>query len=676
MKLELTKIEIQHFKGIKNRTETFSSTVNEISGRNGSGKSTIMNAFIWCFFGKDILDRKDYNIKPFNLEGEMLYDRPQCSVVVHVKKNGIPLVLKRVFCEKWQKKTGSIEEEFTGHETYFYIDSAPKPKREFDSFVESLFDEKIFKMLTNPHFFSKDTKEFAWTERRSILKSLITLPDDLEVCESLGDISGIDSLKEYISNGKSIEDIKAILAMSKKEYEQIKAEIPARIDEINQSLKPVLLTIVEAQHGKEEAEISLKNIQDKITFLENQSEEDLTKKQIKDAKNELELIIQEKIAFVNNEKAKEKVKIQSYNNTISNLESTIDSLTSSIKHNTKAFKDIEQNILENSAEKAEYLALYKELRDSKFEPEPFNPFEKESIEEFTCPVCNTPMNPEKYESTVKEMERVYVERCQKDNLKKQEEFNTKKAQKLEDYIQKGTRLKTIITELSAKKDSIESKLKSLEQDLVLANAELEKAKQPFIPATINLDEYDLKIEQINNKIIQLESSVVEIDNTSLEIYKNKKFALETNIKGFESVIADIAFNKSLEERKAKLDSEVKLVNSELLKIEALEYARQQFIRKGAELVDTKVNSMFEGVTFKLFEQQVNGAQKEVCKVLVDGVPFESANTAGQINAGLKIINTLSKCFEIYLPIWVDNAESVTNIQETESQQIRLKVSSK
>ena len=43
----------------------------------------------------------------------------------------------------------------------------------------------------------------------------------------------------------------------------------------------------------------------------------------------------------------------------------------------------------------------------------------------------------------------------------------------------------------------------------------------------------------------------------------------------------------------------------------------------------------------MFETQINGQEIPVCKTLINGIPYESANTASKINAGLAIINTLS-----------------------------------
>ncbi len=56
------------------------------------------------------------------------------------------------------------------------------------------------------------------------------------------------------------------------------------------------------------------------------------------------------------------------------------------------------------------------------------------------------------------------------------------------------------------------------------------------------------------------------------------------------------------------------------------------------------------------------------------VPFADANRAARLNAGIEIIGVLGEYYGIELPIFVDNAESVTEIVPTKGQLIRLVVS--
>ena len=85
--------------------------------------------------------------------------------------------------------------------------------------------------------------------------------------------------------------------------------------------------------------------------------------------------------------------------------------------------------------------------------------------------------------------------------------------------------------------------------------------------------------------------------------------------------------------------------------------------------------MFDGLNWKLFSEQINGGIKGVCECTVNGVPFGSLNNGHRIIAGLQIIKALQKLYGAYLPIFIDNAESVNdfNLPDMDCQIISLKV---
>jgi len=76
----------------------------------------------------------------------------------------------------------------------------------------------------------------------------------------------------------------------------------------------------------------------------------------------------------------------------------------------------------------------------------------------------------------------------------------------------------------------------------------------------------------------------------------------------------------------------------------------------------------------MFNVLINGGVDETCETVCDGVPYRDLNSAMKVNVALDIINTLSKHYNLYFPLWIDNAESVVKLLETNSQMIRLVVS--
>ena len=114
--------------------------------------------------------------------------------------------------------------------------------------------------------------------------------------------------------------------------------------------------------------------------------------------------------------------------------------------------------------------------------------------------------------------------------------------------------------------------------------------------------------------------------------------------------------------------------AELEQTEALLFAIEDFTRWKMRFVEDSVNGLFRIVTFRLFLEQANGGVAERCDVVVDGVPYAALNNGARINAGLDIISRLGEHYGVRVPLFIDNAESVTRLEDAGTQVIRLVVS--
>jgi hypothetical protein len=72
--------------------------------------------------------------------------------------------------------------------------------------------------------------------------------------------------------------------------------------------------------------------------------------------------------------------------------------------------------------------------------------------------------------------------------------------------------------------------------------------------------------------------------------------------------------------------------------------------------------------------QVNGGVKACCEAQVNGKDYGSLSNAEKVNAGLDIVNTLGEKMGLVLPVWIDNAESISHPMEICAQIINLYVS--
>ena len=130
------------------------------------------------------------------------------------------------------------------------------------------------------------------------------------------------------------------------------------------------------------------------------------------------------------------------------------------------------------------------------------------------------------------------------------------------------------------------------------------------------------------------------------------------------------------DRIAELQRQEQTLSAEYAELERQTFLTEEFLRAKVQLLESSINSQFRLARFRLFEPQVNGALSEVCEVLGEGgIPYNGGlNHAARINTGLDIINTLSRHYRFSAPIFIDNAEAVTQLEDTAAQLIRLVVS--
>ena len=109
-------------------------------------------------------------------------------------------------------------------------------------------------------------------------------------------------------------------------------------------------------------------------------------------------------------------------------------------------------------------------------------------------------------------------------------------------------------------------------------------------------------------------------------------------------------------------------------IDKMLFLTEEYTRFKARFVEDSINSLFSVARFRLFREQANGGLEERCDVVFEGVPYIGLNNGAKINVGIDIINALSRHYGVTVPLFVDNAESVTRLQECGAQVIRLVVS--
>lgn len=656
--IEIKGLILTNFKGIVKMKVNFQHNT-DVFGANGTGKSTIYDAFLWLLFGKNSEEKKEFSIK--NTVDTSL-NRQDHEVEGFLNINGDNITLKKIYKEKWQKKRGEEIAEYVGNETIYYWNEVPMQQKEFQTKVYSIMDETVFKLITNPFALNS----MKWQDRRSILTQMSGELSNEEIAKGNPEY---EALVANLTQDKTMEDyLKQIKASVKKSRDDLKL-IPTRIDEVSKT-KPEaydfktlkgLLEVKEGQLIKID-----ESIQDKSKGLTAVLEANETaQRTASNLRIEISAIESQIRSQANSSNQKDtsvldglKTNLQTKQGELTTAENGLVTIKGQVTGKESDLKALGITIQtkrdEWTAENA------KELN-----------FEENS---FCCPTCQRAFEESDIEIKKTEMSN---------------NFKTKKQEALAEINRQGGLLATQKNNLEIELSTLETRvangetlITNLKCDItsIQANINVEVNKNSnTAPVDIesvytqllasNEDHKAKKIELENvEKTIQ---EVPKVDDAQL---KEERSILVSDIDGIKTKLRNEAQIISVNERIDTLRKEETKLAQEIANVEKTQFLIERFEKDKMTAIEENVNSKFRIVKFKMFEDQVNGGENPACEILVNGVPFSDANTASKINAGIDIISTLSKFYQVSAPIFIDGAESIHTIMDTESQLIRLVVS--
>ena len=232
MNIQLKSLTLTNFKGIASLIIDFQKEVTTISGDNGTGKTTIADAFNFLLFGKDSHDNKDFDIKTLDADNKVMHKLDHEVIGVFIIDNN-EISFRKVYKEKWTKAKGAEFAELTGHETLQFINDVPFQAGEYKTKIDAIIPEEKFKLLTNPFYFNN----LKWETKRRVLLGIVgeISNDDIITKMEKKEPHHVFIVNEIIQSGKSMEEYKRELAAKKKLLKTELDVIPARISEIGRA---------------------------------------------------------------------------------------------------------------------------------------------------------------------------------------------------------------------------------------------------------------------------------------------------------------------------------------------------------------------------------------------------------------------------------------------------------
>ena len=606
MKIRLKKLTFRNFKNLNNVSFDFNDDNTHIVGDNRSGKTTIVNGFVWLLSGKDTLDRKDYEIKTI-VNGETM-QRAEHSVecAFEINDDGIyNKKLKRLYKEKWQRKKGASEPEMTGHETLFFIDDVPVQAGQYNSIIQGMFGNNM-QLLTNPFSFVR----LDWKKQRAILEDIAggsSVQPDAELLLKIKESGTIEMLRK--KNQATIKQLN----------EQI-ASIPARIEENQRQM-----TNLPFDEYKQQLAELMDQLKQSESEIENADAIEKANKAIHDQIRKASELEQQ--AYNDNEKRARDEHAEKNKDLIQKKEE-LNNVLAKINATNKSISITQADIANIELTLADLRNKIKEINNQVYVESP----------DEVCSACG---------------QKKPVSERDKDELKLQ--FMRNKKAQIDKINEKGLATKDMLQDYQ---NDLASKIQSLAMLQERFN-ELKYVSDLEIP------EYKPEPFISNKELIDsLKAQLVEYEKPDYP-------AVQSEINKLTALLEKEQANQRIEQRIEDLKQEEKNAGIALQKANQLEFAIANYELSMYTDIQNKVNLCFDNISFRMFTKNINGGIEPTCDALIDGVIFEAANTASQINAGIEICSVLMQHYNTYLPIFVDNKESVFVLKQPKTQLITL-----
>lgn len=624
--MKLLKLKLQNFKGIRNSEFDFGGINATIYGDNATGKTTVFDSLCWLLFGKDSLDRADFEIKTLE-NGEPIHKVNHEVEAEFLSDDGNSFTLKRVYREKYSNPRGG-EVKITGHTTDYFINDVPVKEKEYKQYINDVIAEDVFKLITNPLYFNE---QYSWQNRR---KLLLEISGDIKDEEVINSRSELTRLAELL-NGRTVDEQRKIVAAKKTAINKELDMIPVRIDEalrnkadITTSQTKLTTDIETLNKSIDELESQKATIINGFNATEKRSKIDEIGRQLKARQSEV-------LSIYNSEKQRKRGEYEALLTQLKIIESEHD------RYTDRAYdlaKDIERESKRIETLQAE-----------------FDTFNAQEFNKEACPTCGQPLPEDK-------------------QAELEASFNSEKAAKLEEWqslIESAKKLKAnyeeqrevllvkadgLTKEIEDKTKAYESKFKEYESYLE-PNVE-DDPDYKELKAELFLLELDEGEEADDKEVARLDDEIKEV--------KEKRAALETELNKY-------TLNADIQKRVIELESQQQKLASEKNLLDETSFLIDEFVKAKVDMLEDNINSHFEYARFKMFNVLVNGNIEECCETTYKGVPYRSMNNAARMNVGLDIINALTKFYNVTAPVFIDNAEAVTDFIKCNSQTIKLVV---
>ena len=630
--IKIKRLVLENFKCHKILKLDFMGGNASIYGDNASGKTSIYDALTWLLFGKDSLGNgeKNIEIKPLDANGEVKDHLAVTAVEAVLDVNGEEVTLRRTYKEVWSTKRGSSQATYDGNTSEYYVSGVPCKRNAFQDKVNELVSEDTFRMLTSVSHFAS---QISWQDRRAVLFRVAGVMEDGQI---LATNEQFTPLVE--SMGKlSLEDYKKKLLAEKRKFVGAKTEIPARISECQKTIDDIQgLDFTKAKAQVDALQATLNGISEQIIAIEHDNAADQKRLEIGNVQLEHSQLENENKAYRNNQLVGS-VNVHGLSVRITSLRRQLELKKGSMKTESAYIPQLDAQITDS---RNEWISV--------------------NGETFTvgkCRTCGQDLPAEQVKAA-------------------KERFEADKKKRLDKILQDANRYKEYKAQAEDRLNKVAAEIAQMEAEIAELQAQIDAAEAARVVPK-DMDDYAERKAAIMARIQTLSEELHDMLMASedvIEKLRDEKKEIQAAISVQMAIVNKESLLDYSRQRVEELREDARNAAECLEAIEKMLFLMDEYSRYKTRFVEESINGLFRIARFRLFREQANGGIEDRCDVVYEGVPYISVNNGMKINLGIDIINTLSMAYGVRVPLFVDNAESVTQLEKCGSQIIRLVVS--
>lgn len=621
-----------------------------VSGKNGSGKSTVMNAVMEVLTGKNADGTQADNVRPIADGQEVEGVDVERAIALDI--DGKETEIKKITKQKRERVDGVMQYVPGSNANSYLIDGISFTQKKFDEFMaENICTPETLLACCNPNAFLslKST-----TDMRAFLEKMA----GFDLNEYIKYLGSEFSEVEEITKGHPIEQVQKTL--NKQLTDQKKATAKAETEWKYEKGKSVdsgeddVTRLIE-QKVRYENQIAILDEQEK-SLDDVMAAYDKKSKDILDLKFEQsEVVRKANEGLVQQRKA---------------IDDEIFSLEQGKKYAERDLKTAQSDLEDFSASaKMNEEKLKKAQEDWKIYSEreyPEENLEKIKVEQFDknsliCPTCGQDLPVEQAEKIRSEFEQKKAIRI-KSEEDIREQFYQQKDKKMTEITESGNKAAADLKEAKNAKEEAERKVTELKQKITSLAMEIQgkQAELSKLPESVDLSDNE-EYQKITAEISREEEALKQMSNGSdqrKEITEKRNGFIRECAK-IDAEINNIQRKKQAHEEEVdKLYQTFRDSSQKEADIQRKKDILKNFSIKKNERIAEMINPYFEEFQFNFLSYTQSNDPVEVCEMLRNGVEYRNLNYSDQLICKVDLLCGFQKIQGVSLPIFIDNAESI------------------